>query len=346
MADEFSGGDPSPLSHQDYEKVAQDIGCTVAAIKAVAEVESSGAGYFSDGRPKILFERHQFYKRNGKRFKNTHPHISWPSGGGYIGGTREYDRLKEAISLDRAAALQSVSWGRFQVMGFNHKLVGWASLEKFVRDMVASEAGHLKAFVGYIKATGLADELIRLDWEGFARGYNGKDFRKFHYHTKMANAYRRHNQGGSRIDNPMALLKIGARGQAVMHLQELLGIVQDGDFGPATKEAVIAFQKKNKLYQDGIVGQQTWTLLLTRTSKKKDKNAVEVERRERTRPPLRIGDQGDDVSMLQELLGLDADGIFGGDTDSAVRAFQKDSKLDDDGIVGRKTWTALLAKDD
>ncbi|NCN83394.1 MAG: DUF3380 domain-containing protein [Sphingomonadales bacterium] len=345
MTDEFSGGDPSPLSHQDYEKVAQELGCTVAAIKAVAAVESSGAGYFSDGRPKILFERHQFYKRNGKRFSSTHPHISWPSGGGYIGGTREYDRLKEAITLDRAAALQSVSWGRFQVMGFNHKLVGWSDLEKFVRDMVSGEAAHLKAFVGYIKATGLADELIRLDWEGFARGYNGPEFRRFDYHTKMANAYRRHSQGGSRIDNPMALLKIGARGQPVMHLQELLGITQDGDFGPATKDAVIAFQKTNKLYADGVVGQQTWTLLLTKPSKKKNEGAGETDQRERTRPPLRQGDRGDDVRMLQELLDLEADGIFGSGTDRKVRAFQKDKGLKDDGIVGRNTWTALLAEE-
>jgi peptidoglycan hydrolase-like protein with peptidoglycan-binding domain len=46
-------------------------------------------------------------------------------------------------------------------------------------------------------------------------------------------------------------------------LQRALGIEDDGDFGPNTKKAVIAFQKKNGLYADGIVGKNTWARLNT-----------------------------------------------------------------------------------
>ena len=49
------------------------------------------------------------------------------------------------------------------------------------------------------------------------------------------------------------------------------------------------------------------------------------------------------VKVLQQRLGIAADGQFGKDTDAAVRAFQARNGLDVDGIVGPKTWTALFA---
>lgn len=49
------------------------------------------------------------------------------------------------------------------------------------------------------------------------------------------------------------------------------------------------------------------------------------------------------VKLLQQRLGIPADGQFWTDTDKAVRAFQAAHGLDVDGIVGDKTWTALFA---
>lgn len=63
-----------------------------------------------------------------------------------------------------------------------------------------------------------------------------------------------------------------------------------------------------------------------------------------TRP--RLGDRGDLVKVVQNLLnlhgyGLDVDGVFGPKTDIAVRDFQTRHRLDVDGIVGPQTMTAL-----
>jgi len=56
-------------------------------------------------------------------------------------------------------------------------------------------------------------------------------------------------------------LRQGSQGNDVAYLQKLLGLAQDGKFGPNTKAAVVAFQKSKKLTPDGIVGRQTWTAL-------------------------------------------------------------------------------------
>ena len=59
--------------------------------------------------------------------------------------------------------------------------------------------------------------------------------------------------------------------------------------------------------------------------------------------PLRIGSQGDLVAHVQTKLGVASDGIFGPQTDAAVRKYQLSSGLDVDGIVGPNTWSSLFA---
>lgn len=57
---------------------------------------------------------------------------------------------------------------------------------------------------------------------------------------------------------------------------------------------------------------------------------------------LRKGDSGDSVKALQILLGVSADGLFGGKTHAALVAFQRANKLEADGVCGEKTWNKLL----
>lgn len=60
-------------------------------------------------------------------------------------------------------------------------------------------------------------------------------------------------------------------------------------------------------------------------------------------PLLRIGDRGSAVKELQKALGIvPADGIFGLQTEAAVKAFQFRTGATPDGIVGSNTWRLLL----
>jgi predicted chitinase len=59
------------------------------------------------------------------------------------------------------------------------------------------------------------------------------------------------------------------------------------------------------------------------------------------RPTLRRGSRGDAVKSLQQLLGLSDDGVFGPNTEAALRAWQRAHALVPDGIAGPATWDAL-----
>ena len=57
---------------------------------------------------------------------------------------------------------------------------------------------------------------------------------------------------------------------------------------------------------------------------------------------LKKGSKGDDVKKLQAKLGLAADGIFGGGTETKVKEWQAANGLAADGIVGEGTWSKMF----
>lgn len=178
------------LTEADFVRAAKTLGVSVATIKAVAEVESRGEGFLLSGEPVILFERHKFSAATGGKFDKSHPNISNPKAGGYLGGAAEHARLQEAATLDRVAALRSASWGKFQIMGYNHERAGHPLLQSFINAMYASEGEHLAAFVSFIKSDPkLHRALKERNWARFALRYNGSGYAKNKYDVKMAKAY-------------------------------------------------------------------------------------------------------------------------------------------------------------
>src|SRR5262245_45553777 len=115
------------LTEQDFKTAAETLKVEVACVKAVNDVESGRyGGYFASGRPVTVFEAHVFSRHTGHKYDLVLPDISsrkWNKSL-YKGGEAEYDRLEKAMAFDRTAALKSASWGRFQIMGFNHASCG------------------------------------------------------------------------------------------------------------------------------------------------------------------------------------------------------------------------------
>jgi N-acetylmuramidase-like protein/putative peptidoglycan binding protein len=188
-------GDTSPLKEADFQTCATKLGCEVAAIRAVSDVESKGSGFLSSKRPTILFEAHIFSRETFHCFDKVYPDISSKTWNKklYAGGENEYPRLTKAMALDREAALRSASWGRFQLMGFNCKDCGYNSVDDFVAAMFASERKQLTAFADFVKARKLDMYLKSKNWADFAYSFNGPGYEDNNYDGRLEAAYKKYN---------------------------------------------------------------------------------------------------------------------------------------------------------
>ena len=139
------------LTENDFIDAAKILHCGVAEVKTVAFVESRGQGFYADGFPIILFERHKFHEYTGGRFDKDYPEISNPNPGGYgKAGPNQKRKFDLAFSLDPNAAMKACSWGKFQILGSNFKVCGFSSVGAFVDAMKTSEGEHLKAFIKFV----------------------------------------------------------------------------------------------------------------------------------------------------------------------------------------------------
>ncbi|WP_106477723.1 N-acetylmuramidase domain-containing protein [Phytohalomonas tamaricis] len=195
---------PKTLCQRDIEKAAALLSVEVPVIQAVNAVESSGCGFLDSGMPKILYERHIMYrqlKSHGQKadeWARGIPALVSTLPGGYRGGANEWIRLRDAERIHEKAARESCSWGAFQIMGWHWSRLGYSSIDEFVDCMRRSEGYHLDAFVRFIMADpNLTRALRQHDWATFAHGYNGKDYRKHAYDTKLALAYQRYAAKGT-----------------------------------------------------------------------------------------------------------------------------------------------------
>lgn len=133
----------------------------------------------------------------------------------------------------------------------------------------------------------------------------------------------------------MQLVKVGSKGDLVKLVQLMLNEngyncgTADGIFGTNTEKAVEKYQRAKGLSVDGIVGNNTYAKLFADSL-------------------LKNGSRGELVKQCQTMLNQkgysagSADGIFGSNTEKAVKALQSASGLTADGKVGKNTWTALV----
>lgn len=273
IADRLVIGGGKPHSGDFLGAMASRLGCEAEVLAAIVEVESSGSGFDEDGRVRVLFEKHKFYRhlspsKRADAVKAGLARKKWvsPAKGGYSDQPDNLSALRllcAAIGIDEAAALKSASYGAGQVLGENFALCGWASVQEFVLDMCESEDNHARAIVGFIEGRGLADEMRERDFDAIARAYNGPG-QVAVYSGRMRDAYARIAGRAAKVATAVRAggLRIGSSGYRVEALQRRLNelgyaVAVDGDFGPAVRRAVIAFQADHGLALDGIVGPAT-----------------------------------------------------------------------------------------
>ncbi|MGQ0839489.1 N-acetylmuramoyl-L-alanine amidase [Actinokineospora sp.] len=146
----------------------------------------------------------------------------------------------------------------------------------------------------------------------------------------------------------MRVLRRGDGGPAVAEVRSTLaalglmppanGVLDQGAFDPVMEHAIRTFQQQRGLITDGLVGPATYRALRDATHQLGGRPLAFM-----VSAPI----TGDDVATLQERmleLGYDAgrpNGVFGAQTESALRNFQRDYGLTVDGICGPETVRAL-----
>ncbi|MCL2106066.1 MAG: peptidoglycan-binding protein [Oscillospiraceae bacterium] len=174
-------------------------------------------------------------------------------------------------------------------------------------------------------------------------------------------------EGEIRESYPGRLLRRGSIGEELRTLQIMLRRVAQsfpaipatevntGIFTGDTEAAVRAFQRVFGLTQDGVVGRVTWNRVVAifnavkRIAELDSEGISPEEARRMWSETLRMGDVGQEVQVIQYFLNfigrfqpsigqLETDGMFGPQTERAVREFQHIYGLTEDGVVGRATW--------
>lgn len=162
-----------------------------ATIGSIAKVESGGFGWFRNGQMKILPEPHVFRRRLPKSlralavkaglattsFKRTR------SSGHYkrmSSPAKRYAFLKQMIDFCKKhnggklePAYMSVSYGTYQIMGFNAKTCGFKSAQHMFEQFLQGEEPQLRAFVNFLKKNGLTKAIRDSNFPLVEKRYNG-----------------------------------------------------------------------------------------------------------------------------------------------------------------------------
>lgn len=185
------------LTREQVKGLAREFDIDENLVMTIVVKESRRAGFDNEGQPTILFERHWFYRLLGKAGKmairdqasRISPNICSSIPGGYGLFRIQHQRLQTAAGYDRECALQSASWGCMQVMGFNYKAAGHASLQSFINAMYADEYSQVKAGLSFMKNSGCLKYIKDHQWASFARAYNGPGYAANNYDKDLASIY-------------------------------------------------------------------------------------------------------------------------------------------------------------
>lgn len=257
-------GAARPMTDSDIAEAAQMIGVDTATIRAVLEVEAAGSGFDRQGRPKMLFEPHVFWRflpatqRSGAQ-ANGLAYPKWKPG---AYPSDSYPRLFSAMQINEDAALRSASFSAAQIMGFNHAAAGYKTPQDMVADFCDSEAAGLFAMIRFIENQNLTKHLRSRDWASFARGYNGSEYAKNGYHTKLAAAYDKHS--AQDVSTPTSTrLAFGSRSPRNAQIQgalKALGLYKlpiDNIWGNGQQKALDALAESNARIAALINGETT-----------------------------------------------------------------------------------------
>ncbi len=331
----------------DIPRIAHKIKVGEDELHAFMDVETNGSGFDAQKRPKILFEPHVFYRNlSGKqRDDAVKQGLAYPKWGEKPYPRDSYPRLKKAMAINETAALKSASWGLGQILGENHEMVGYRTVQEMVRAFMADEANHLEAMVDFLVSAKIDGELRKLaaltrkttaaDCEKIVSVYNGPGYKKNRYHIKMAAAHNKwraipdtawspetENAVSAPVNVPIPEPKpVAQDDRLVERVQDLLwdkGYPEVGESdnkaGRRTRNAILAFQADNGLPLTGEITDELLAQLV-----KAPKREMAPARQNATEKDLKAEPVVQEASWLKRIgITIFGGALFGGVTDGTA----------------------------
>ena len=176
---------PAPQPTPQASKIVDPL-----VAEAIMQVESGGQGFSPSGRLKVRVEAHLLLNPSygnppafaGRfRFNPENYLQAWyrAESGQWIeyhalGQPGEWAALELALVIDRNAALRCTSMGASQVMGFNHAMIGYSTVEAMLAAFTRSGNAHVLGLLNYCLAKpGLVQAMRVRDWAAIGQLYNG-----------------------------------------------------------------------------------------------------------------------------------------------------------------------------
>ena len=163
---------------------------------------------------------------------------------------------------------------------------------------------------------------------------------------------------------PDITISLGDTGNYVLLLQSLIdyisifypsvpAVTKDGIFGSATEDAVKQFQRTFGLTENGVVTPLIWNALYQVYINIINSITPSLPNQGFPGTDLKRGDTGENVRLMQTYLNVisrrypsippvTTDGVFGGDTEQAVLAFQRAVRLNPTGVIDVSTWQRIV----
>ena len=147
-------------------------------ILAFIEVESGGRGFDEKtGKLIIQYEPAIFSKATGIP-RSTSNQYKWDENKVDV-QSKEWEAFNEAFKINPEEAMKATSWGLPQIMGFNHKQVGYESVGAMLDDFKTGELAQVIALIRFITANPkLYKGVLEGDYETASSIYNGKFHRE------------------------------------------------------------------------------------------------------------------------------------------------------------------------
>ncbi len=144
----FKGNGSKSMTEALFAPLCTRYNYPPAIMKAFIDVETNGAGFHpKTGKLIINFERDNFARKTRTPIANTAPKRA----PGVDAQANEYASYEIALTMNPVEAKLQTSWGLGQIMGSNHKVVGYSNVDDMISAFDSHESKQVEAMFEFIK---------------------------------------------------------------------------------------------------------------------------------------------------------------------------------------------------